>query len=538
MGGPAKSGISRYDYNTRPTKGGVIPHRPVGKNLASHTDISIPEPAISMIDHSAPIQAPADSFDSLPREKRVALAAQKLSEAKQSLAEHRWPEMCAATFAAVKLDPDNHQAIALASQLFFSIKRHRDALDLQERYLARHPENLTFLREYCRIASIHGEYTRLLRTTSHLLKSADLPTETRGILLTGAMFAHFGRGEFSQAEALAVHPLIARTHEALLIRVRIRGELGLTDDGLALLDQAIAGSAQDLDLILEKVNLCIGNNRPDAARSAISIGLIFHSRQSRLRLRQLDLLNRPEDLARRRDEILRFRKDFAGDVPAMVMLMEYACANGNTDLVDAIAEDPQLRDSAEGPRFEMIRIESRLTQGRCDEAVTMIDTMPAGIRSRFSSEQLRTLNALRFVTRLATRIPEAAASELSRLNNNTASFNMPMASACAKALLKSGQKEVAIMLVGKIHEAEGERPVDIKSLLEIHLEAGGCPTTPLRLREALNHLRPDSGQLRRALALLSSGQYADSAAIQTLRDDLNLLLSGRPILPPVREADS
>ena len=92
------------------------------------------------------------------------------------------------------------------------------------------------------------------------------------------------------------------------------------------------------------------------------------------------------------------------------------------------------------------------------------------------------------------------------------------------------------MLIGKIHEAEGERPADIKLLLEIHLEAGGCSTTPLRLREALNHLRPDSGQIRLALALLSSGKYSDSTALQNLRDDLNRLLSGQPILPPIREA--
>ncbi len=440
------------------------------------------------------------------------------------------------TFAAAKLDPDNLQAVALASQVFLSLKRHRDALDLLERYLARHADDRAILQEYCRIAARHGEYTRLLRTSSRFLQSTDLPREIRGFLLSGAMIAHFNRGEFTQAESLALHPLLVGTREGWLIRARILGELGRTDDAIALLDRLIAGSPHDLELVLNKVDLCVGHNRPDAARSAIAVGLIFNFCQPRLRLRQIDLLNRPEDLARRRDEILSFRKDFAGDVPAMIILMEHAAANGDAALCDEIADDPRLRDSVEGARFEMLRIECRLTQGRYHEAVTMIDTFPAAARSRLSPNQMKVLNGLRFVSRLGTGIPEAAVTELTRLNTATSSFNMPMATACAKALIKSGHKEVAIMLIGKIHEEEGERPADIKLLLEIHLEAGGCSTTPLRLREALNHLRPDSGQIRLALALLSSGKYSDSTALQKLRDDLNRLLSGQPILPPIREA--
>lgn len=490
--------------------------------------------SLSMVDTPVPQHASVDAHASLSQEQRVALAAQQLAEAQKAFAEKRWREAFASGLDAAKLDPDNRKAIAFATLLMHVMKRYSDANAVLASYLVRHVNDHELLRQFVINSTVYGDFAQLLRITGLLLKSPSLSATSREILLMAAMHAHYRRGEFDRAEALMRAPEIARSRDVFTLRVRIAVERGRADEALALVDQACAANPSDVLPVLEKVRLCIDLARRDEARRSAVLGLFMHYRQFKLRLSHIELLDRPEDFARRRQAVLDYRKDFAGDVPAMIALMEFAVGTGDIALVDELAFVPLIRDSSESAACDLMPVEARLRLGRYVEAESMLGAIPDVRRERFSEMHANRFRMLRLAVRLGANIPESAAAELPRIKEQVANVPVEMAACCARSLVNSGKKEVAVLLVSEAYLAAGCRPADLVTLLDVHLGAGGSVTTPVLLRQVLDVGRPNSVLLRRALALLDTGKYGDSPAIQQLRRDLNTLLSCKPILPEIK----
>lgn len=463
---------------------------------------------------------------------RAKLADMLLAKAKDDLKERQWSKFFQNIFGATKLNPQNKEARLIASQALFALRRDDDAMESLEDALPQLLSNREFVREYIVTSFIKERFARLLGVCKFHLANPTIPQEAREAFLLAAAHCHYERGEYAQCAEIIGNPMIARTRDAFMLRVKMLRETGKIGDAITLLSTASAQNPNDADIISQLINMRKEAGDVSGARESASLQLIL-SDSPMARLRMLDLLDADADKARIDDIIASYRRDYGKNTDAMLHLCEFAASTGRSELCEALRREAEAAQSINAQRMRLLQIESHLAHKRYLETVRMVDELFVENPEWLANSRLQ-FDCLRMVAHFALKREDTGEIGYKRINETMENLQPQFMQIVARRLIEAGRNTEAIRVIELCNERNRSSVSSLAALVNIHLEAGGTTDTTSRLREFLKHRRPARKTLLDARRVLGGDAYFFDPLRDDLIRDIEALLEGRSILSEVK----
>ena len=462
---------------------------------------------------------------------RRKLAAVLFARAKSALERQDWRNFYNNIFHASQLDPSNLEARLLSSQVFFALRRDDDALDALEEALPGLLDRPDYVREYLRACFAKEQEARIVGVTKHILSQTELNPQVRELLATALATAHFHRGEFDDCLAVIANEKLQRSREALLLNLRVLWETGRRAQAIAALEPFAMAATNDPGLLSTLVEMKKDNGDIEGARSSAALFLIRASDKFQARVKFIDLLDASRENERRDEAVAAYRRDFANNDAALLLLCEFAADKGMVALCDDLTKEARARKSKEAPRFELLHIESHLSAGRYQDTVTQVDALFLK-NPEWLPTFRRVFDCLRMVAQMSMNREDMAEIGFRRLSDSAEPLPMPLMTNVAKKLVQVGRADDALRVIDLAFERNARSVTALGGVIDVHLTAGGAPGTPALLRRLITFRRPNSDMLAKSRALLAGDAYLYEGARDALIADLETLAAGKPVVPP------
>lgn len=440
-------------------------------------------------------------------------------------------------FQASSLDPSNMEARLLAAQAMFAyLRRDDDALDSLEAPLPLMLDKPEYVGEFLRACFVKEQDGRVIALAKNLLARNGVDPRVRELLSIGMATAYYYRGDFDHCREVITTGNLNRTRDGYLLLVRIAYERGDVAGAVALLAPVAQSANVDPLIFANYIDMLKEVGDIDGARSAVKLNILSGGDKSRSRIKLLELLDGPADAAALREEIASYRKDYAKNETAMIQLCEYGANFGKTELCGELMADAKKAGFPNAPRFELLFIESHLAAGQFEKTVAAVDKIYVE-NPEWLPKHRQVFDCLRMVAQMAMRREDMSDIIFRRMEDGTQNLPMPLMKMVAKKLVLVGRSEDAMRVIDMAFEHGGKVGQSLNDVVDIHLSAGGGPSTPALLRRLLATRRPSRVLLEKARKVMAGDAFLFEVDRESLIADIDTLLAGRPVLPdpPARE---
>lgn len=478
----------------------------------------------------------ATRVDAARKSHSQKIGAFMFARAKEAMEKQDWKNFFNYIFKASTLDPTNVEARLLSAQAFFSLRRDDDALDLLEEAIPLLPDKQDYAREYIRACFAKEKEGRVIAMAKYVLARPETAPAVREAFARAMAMAYYQRGDFARCAKVIETEKLQRTPDGFMLTVRMLRETGEQAEAVRMLEPVALAQSNDPTFLSALIELKKGVGDIEGARSSASLYLIRASDKYQARIKLIELLESPEQLARQAELIASYRRDFAGNEPASLLLCEYAADRGRVDLCAELMKEAKAKKYADAPRFELLFIESHLKANRYDETVSLVDKLfvdnPAWL---LNYRQI--FDCLRMVAQMSMSRDDMSEIGFRKLSERAETLPMPLMTTVAKKLVQVGRSDDAMRVINLAYERNARSHTALTNVVDVHLAAGGGPTTPALIRRLLENRRPSSELLALARSVVAGDAFLFESGRDKLIADLETLLAGKPILADVPAAD-
>ncbi len=491
----------------------------------------VPDPIPGTKVHWAP-QFIRTRVDAARESQRHKLSAVLFTRAKTAMEAQDWRNFFHNIFAASKLDSRNVEARLLAAQAFFALRRDDDALDALEEPIPILLDKPDYVREYIRACFAKEKEARVIGMAKYVLGRPDASPAVRESFAKARAAAHYQRGEFEMCEKVIETEKLQRTPEGFMLTIRMFWEMGKRAEAIGMLEPVALATTTDPSFLSTLVEFKKTNGDPEGALASASVYLIRASDKHQARIKFIELLESDSDKARRVETIAAFRRDFVGKEKPTLMLCEYAADRGLVDLCRELMNEAKEKKFPDAPRFELLHIESHLKANRYEETVSLVDKIFV-VNPDWLPKYRQVFDCLRMVAQMSMKREDMSEIGFRKLSERSDSLEMPLMTTVSKKLVQVGRTEDAMRVIDLAYERNARSQTALTNVVDVHLAAGGSPSTPELIRRLLETRRPTKEILTLARSTIAGDAFLFEPGRDKLIADLETLLAGKPVLPDV-----
>ena len=204
--------------------------------------------------------------------------------------------------------------------------------------------------------------------------SEKITTENKMILAVAASQACVLRGRFDEAREFMAKYELENTMTGRVLLAQILWESGEQERAISLLDQVVAASGENIQVVLLRaMYLSSTGDRLKARTSLMRTSLATNSPEIRMRI--ISLLSSEADKEFRERLIETYIDDYKNNSAALLQLSQYATDQNDFALMERIHKLATEKILIDLPKFEMHYIEALTATDRPDDAIKLLDRL-------------------------------------------------------------------------------------------------------------------------------------------------------------------
>lgn len=381
------------------------------------------------------------------------------------------------------------------------------------------PDYVSILLDFL---SRQAQDRQVIAICRQLMADQTLDASVRDLAAFRSVQATVFMGDYDEAERLLGQPHLQNAPAGRLLRAQIEWERGYHELALVML-RSLADELPGNESVYGQLAAYLAEaGHDEELRQRAVLNQLSHPDSIRAHLDQLNVLTRAGHARARQKGIEQVLATFQDSATALLILADYAAANGDDTLAGQIADRFTANQWPDAPAARLMAIEAGLVAGHYAEAFTRSEILLADPTLPLHYRAIAT--GLQGIAHYGLGDPVAGYTNLSVLLNQS-ELRADSLLGMAQRLLAMNHTAPARELLAHAVKVDPKNQAALTRLIELDLDLADLPTVAINLRTLLTMRRPAPAVLNRAQAMLSSDAWLFLSGRGQLLEDVRVTLT-------------